>query len=81
MFRLSTHTVSISMAQLNSTPQMSPAPLPLGRLLIILLAMLAAPGTSVLRNVYSINRGYEGFAERLNTIGAEVQNHAVSGVC
>ena len=33
---------------------------------VILLAMLAAPGTSVLRNVYVINRGYEELAERLN---------------
>src|SRR4029077_16171025 len=31
---------------------------------VILLAMLAAPGTSVLRNVYVINRGYEDLAER-----------------
>lgn len=41
--------------------------------IIILIAMLAAPGTSMLRNVYSINRGYEGFAERLNSLGADVQ--------
>ena len=37
---------------------------------VILLAMLAAPGTSVLRNVYVINRGYEELAERLNALGA-----------
>ena len=36
---------------------------------VILLAMLAAPGTSVLRNVYVINRGYEDLAERLNALG------------
>jgi UDP-N-acetylglucosamine 1-carboxyvinyltransferase len=40
---------------------------------VILLAMLAAPGTSTLRDVYSINRGYEDFANRLNTIGAEIE--------
>jgi UDP-N-acetylglucosamine 1-carboxyvinyltransferase len=40
---------------------------------VILLAMLAAPGTSVLRDVYSINRGYEDFANRLNTLGAEIE--------
>lgn len=40
---------------------------------VILLAMLAAPGTSVLRDVYSINRGYEDFANRLNTIGADIE--------
>ncbi|MEO7061852.1 MAG: UDP-N-acetylglucosamine 1-carboxyvinyltransferase, partial [Lapillicoccus sp.] len=35
---------------------------------VVLLAMLAAPGTSVLRNVYVINRGYEDLAERLNAL-------------
>jgi UDP-N-acetylglucosamine 1-carboxyvinyltransferase len=39
---------------------------------VILLAMLAAPGISTLRDVYSINRGYEDFANRLNTLGAEI---------
>ena len=39
---------------------------------IILIAMLAAKGTSILRNVYSISRGYEDLAERLNTIGADI---------
>ncbi|NTW61417.1 UDP-N-acetylglucosamine 1-carboxyvinyltransferase [Candidatus Saccharibacteria bacterium] len=39
---------------------------------VILLAMLAAPGVSTLRDVYSINRGYEDFANRLNTLGAEI---------
>ncbi|PJE51290.1 MAG: UDP-N-acetylglucosamine 1-carboxyvinyltransferase [Candidatus Yanofskybacteria bacterium CG10_big_fil_rev_8_21_14_0_10_36_16] len=41
--------------------------------MIILIAMLAAEGTSVLRNVYSINRGYEEIAERLNSIGAQIR--------
>ena len=40
---------------------------------VILLAMLAAPGTSILRDVYSINRGYENIANRLNTIGAKIE--------
>ena len=40
---------------------------------VILLAMLAAPGTSVLRNIYVINRGYEELAERLNTLGASIE--------
>ncbi|MBW4093993.1 MAG: UDP-N-acetylglucosamine 1-carboxyvinyltransferase [Acidobacteria bacterium] len=39
----------------------------------ILLAMLAARGTSELRNIYVIERGYEDLAERLNTIGAEIE--------
>ena len=40
---------------------------------VILLAMLAAPGTSILRDVYSINRGYEELANRLNSLGANIQ--------
>ena len=39
----------------------------------LLLAMLGAEGTSMLRNVYSITRGYEEIAERLNSIGAKVR--------
>ncbi len=39
---------------------------------IILIGMLAAPGISLLRNVYTINRGYEDIAERLNSIGAHI---------
>jgi UDP-N-acetylglucosamine 1-carboxyvinyltransferase len=40
---------------------------------VILLAMLAAKGTSVLRSVYVINRGYEDLAERLNALGAKIE--------
>lgn len=40
---------------------------------VILLAMLAAPGESTLRDVYSINRGYEDFANRLNALGAHIE--------
>jgi UDP-N-acetylglucosamine 1-carboxyvinyltransferase len=40
---------------------------------VILLAMLAAPGQSTLRDVYSINRGYEDFANRLNMLGASIE--------
>lgn len=40
---------------------------------IIMIAMLAASGTSLLRNVYSINRGYEDIATRLKTIGAKIE--------
>ncbi len=39
---------------------------------VVLLAMLAAKGTSVLRHVYVINRGYEELAERLSELGAEI---------
>ena len=38
----------------------------------LLIGMLAAPGNSILRNVYTINRGYEDLAERLNSIGANI---------
>lgn len=41
--------------------------------MIILIAMLKAKGTSVLRNVYSINRGYENLSERLNKLGAKIE--------
>lgn len=41
--------------------------------MVILITMLAAEGTSILRNVYMINRGYEEIAERLNMIGADIR--------
>jgi UDP-N-acetylglucosamine 1-carboxyvinyltransferase len=41
--------------------------------MLLLIGMLAANGTSVLRNVYSINRGYEDFAERLSSVGAHIE--------
>ncbi len=40
---------------------------------LLLIGMLAAPGQSVLRNVYTINRGYEDLAERLNSLGARIE--------
>ena len=39
---------------------------------MILIGMLAAGGTSTLRNVYTINRGYEDLAARLNSLGAKI---------
>ena len=41
--------------------------------MVILITMLAAPGISILRNVYMINRGYEDIAKRLNSIGADIK--------
>jgi UDP-N-acetylglucosamine 1-carboxyvinyltransferase len=41
--------------------------------MVILISMLAAPGVSILRNVYMINRGYEEIAKRLNSIGAKIK--------
>lgn len=40
---------------------------------VILLAMMAAPGTSTLRDVYNINRGYQDFYDRLNSLGAQIE--------
>jgi UDP-N-acetylglucosamine 1-carboxyvinyltransferase len=34
--------------------------------------MLSADGVSTLRNIYTIARGYEDLAERLNSLGAHV---------
>jgi len=38
----------------------------------ILICMLAAKGKSILRNSYSIDRGYENLYDRLNAIGARI---------
>lgn len=52
-------------AQIVCPPALRPA-------VIILIAMLAAKGTSILRNVYSINRGYEDLCNRLKKIRAQI---------
>lgn len=39
---------------------------------VLLIGMLAAEGTSILRNIYSINRGYEDLVTRLNSLGAHI---------
>ena len=41
--------------------------------MVILISMLGANGTSILRNVYMINRGYEDIVKRLNSIGADIK--------
>jgi UDP-N-acetylglucosamine 1-carboxyvinyltransferase len=38
----------------------------------ILIAMLAAPGHSILKNSYAIDRGYENLYARLNKVGARI---------
>lgn len=53
-------------ADLTCPPALRPAA-------ILLIAMLAAKGTSTLSNIYSINRGYEGLAEKLQSLGAQVE--------
>lgn len=57
---------SLSSAELVCPPALRPAT-------ILLIAMLGAQGRSVLRNIYSINRGYEGLVERLSSLGASVE--------
>jgi UDP-N-acetylglucosamine 1-carboxyvinyltransferase len=53
-------------ADLVTPPALRPASL-------LLIGMLAAEGISKLRNVYTINRGYEDLAERLNSLGAKIE--------
>lgn len=53
-------------AEVVAPPALRPA-------VIILIGMLAGNGTSILRNVYSISRGYENLPERLNAIGAKIE--------
>jgi UDP-N-acetylglucosamine 1-carboxyvinyltransferase len=54
-------------AEIVTPPALRPA-------VVILLGMLAAPGVSTLRNIYSIARGYEDFANRLNSLGAKIDS-------
>jgi len=58
--------IEFKAAEMMSPPALRPAA-------IILVAMLAAPGNSVLRDVYSINRGYENLEERLQSVGADIE--------
>ncbi|MEF3691544.1 MAG: UDP-N-acetylglucosamine 1-carboxyvinyltransferase [Candidatus Moraniibacteriota bacterium] len=58
--------VEFKSAEMMSPPALRPAA-------IILVAMLGAPGVSVLKDVYSINRGYENLKERLKSIGAQIE--------
>lgn len=58
--------VELKGSQIVCPPALRPA-------MIVFVAMLGAKGTSILRNVYSIKRGYENIAERLNAIGADIK--------
>lgn len=55
-----------SAAEVLCPPALRPA-------VVLLLAMLATKGTSVLRNVYVIDRGYEDLAARLAALGASIE--------
>ena len=48
------------------------APQALRPAVVVLIGMLAASGTSILRNIYPINRGYQDFAARLRHLGADI---------
>jgi UDP-N-acetylglucosamine 1-carboxyvinyltransferase len=52
-------------AEIVAPPALRPA-------VVLLVAMLAAKGRSVLRNVYPINRGYEDIVGNLRSLGADV---------
>ena len=56
----------------NFRPAELVAPQALRPAVVVLIGMLAAPGKSILRNVYSINRGYQDFASRLRHLGADI---------
>ena len=53
-------------AELMCPPALRPA-------VVMLLAMIATPGTSVLRNIYAINRGHDDLPDRLNSVGANIE--------
>jgi len=61
-----TGPTKLKAAEIICPPALRPA-------VIILIGMLAAEGTSVLRNIYSINRGYEDLIKRLNDLGARIK--------
>ena len=57
---------SFKSRNLTCVPALRPAAL-------LLLAMLAADGVSILKDVYSISRGYEDLVNRLNSVGAKIE--------
>ncbi len=61
-----TGATKFSKADVVCPPALRPASL-------LLIGMLAAEGTSTLRNIYTIQRGYEDLAERLNSLGAHIE--------
>ena len=68
------HRVSIiGPSHLKAAEIVCPPVLRIGAMLVI--AMLAAKGRSMLRNVYTINRGYEDLVPRLKQLGASIESH------
>ena len=68
---LDAHRIFVS-GPTNWRPAEMMAPPALRPAVVVMLAMLAAPGKSILRNTYSIARGYENFANRLVGLGADI---------
>lgn len=67
------HRISITgPARLKAAEIICPPVLRIGAILVI--AMLAAKGRSMLRNVYTINRGYENLVPRLRALGASIES-------
>jgi len=65
------HRISIEgPTRLKAAEIICPPVLRIGAILVI--AMLAANGRSLLRNVYTINRGYENLVPRLRALGASI---------
>ncbi len=65
------HRISIEgPTRFKSAEVVCPSVLRIGAMLVI--AMLAAKGRSMLRNVYTINRGYENLVPRLRALGAAI---------
>lgn len=69
---LDAHRVYVE-GETNFRPAEMMAPPALRPAVVVLLAMLAAPGESILRNVYMIKRGYQDFSARLKTLGADIE--------
>ena len=68
------HRVSITgPSHLRAAEIICPPVLRIGAMLVV--AMLAAKGRSTLRNVYTINRGYEDLVPRLKKLGASIESH------
>ncbi|OGG92803.1 UDP-N-acetylglucosamine 1-carboxyvinyltransferase [Candidatus Kaiserbacteria bacterium RIFOXYD1_FULL_47_14] len=67
------HRISITgPSHLKAAEIVCPPVLRIGAMLVI--AMLAAKGRSTLRNVYTINRGYEDLVPRLKALGADIES-------
>lgn len=57
---------SLKGAEVVSPPALRPSA-------IVLVAMLASEGSSILRNIYGIERGYENLVPRLQSLGANIE--------